>query len=160
MRIRTIEIEQWLPRPIGEVFAFFSDAHNLDRITPPWLHFTILTPPGVALRAGTLLDYRLRWHRLPFRWQSEITEWDPPRRFVDVQRQGPYLQWVHRHEFEPRAGGTWVRDRVDYAIAGGWLEPLLHRLLVGPDVRRIFAHRREALAKLFGPAPTLPGASL
>jgi len=150
VRIRRLEVEQWFPRPIDEVFAFFADAHNLDAITPPWLHFRIMTPAPIAMAAGTLIDYRLRLHRVPIRWRTRITAWEPPTRFVDCQIRGPYRQWLHEHMFESREGGTWMRDRIDYSLWGFGLEALLHRYFVGPDVQAIFAYRREKLAARLG----------
>lgn len=138
--------EQWLPQPIAAVFAFFSDAFNLEVITPNWLHFEVLTPAPIALGEGTLIDYRLRVRGLPLRWQSLITSWDPPHRFADVMQRGPYRWWRHTHAFETRSGGTLTRDEVDYGVPGG---ALVHRLVVGPDVRRIFAFRQRRLAELF-----------
>src|SRR5438105_4101409 len=90
VRIRTLIQEQWLPVARDKVFAFFADAGNLDAITPPWLHFQVVTPQPMTLQAGAVIDYRLRVHGLPMPWQSEITIWEPPHRFVDVQRRGPY----------------------------------------------------------------------
>ncbi|TAH37096.1 MAG: CDP-paratose 2-epimerase [Planctomycetota bacterium] len=150
MREYTLESEQWLPRPLEEVFAFFSDARNLDRITPPWLRFQVLTPQPVRLQPGARIDYKLRLRGIPLRWQSEITHWDPPRGFVDEQRRGPYRRWRHRHSFEARDGGTLVRDQVAYSVPGGWLAPFLQRVLVGRDLERIFAFRRAALRGLMG----------
>ena len=43
-RTYRIEREQWLARPIAEVFAFFGDATNLEAITPQWLRFSVITP--------------------------------------------------------------------------------------------------------------------
>ena len=44
-------------------------------------------------------------------------------------------------------GRTWMRDRVDYAVPGGWL---VDALFVRHDLRRIFDYRasrlRECLA--------------
>src|SRR3954454_2837172 len=85
LRIHTFTTELWLPRPVGEVFAFFSDAANLDQLTPPWLHFRILTSSPVPTHAGAVIDYRLRWHGLPLLWRTEIAAWGPPHRFVDRQ---------------------------------------------------------------------------
>jgi ligand-binding SRPBCC domain-containing protein len=149
VRISTLQTELWLPCPAEEVFAFFSDAHNLDALTPPWLHFRILTPRPIDLRRGARIDYRLRWRGIPLKWQTEISEWDPPHRFVDRQVRGPYRLWVHEHTFTPHEGGTLMRDRVDYAVPGWVLAPLLLRWVVGPDVQRIFAYRQERMKELF-----------
>ena len=135
----------WLPRPREEVFRFFSDAANLERLTPPWLNFHILTP-GIELRPGALIDYRLRLYGIPLRWQSEISRWEPPERFVDEQRRGPYRSWVHTHTFVEERGGTRVADAVDFEVPFGWLVGGL----VMRDVRRIFAFRTAALLRVFG----------
>jgi ligand-binding SRPBCC domain-containing protein len=152
VRLHTYATELWLPRRLGEVFAFFSDAANLDVLTPPWLHFRILTPSPIPMHAGAVIDYRLRWHGLPLRWRTAIAAWAPPHRFVDRQIRGPYLQWVHEHTFEERDGGTRMCDRVEYALPGGPLAALVQRWVVGPDVGRIFAYRQEKMRELFGRA--------
>jgi ligand-binding SRPBCC domain-containing protein len=140
----------WLPRPRAEVFAFFSDARNLERITPGFLTFRVLTPAPIAMRAGALIDYRLTLRGLPLSWKTEITEWDPPRRFVDVQRRGPYAEWVHTHTFEDEGDGTLVRDHVRYRLPGpAFVSPLVNALLVAPDTRRIFEYRHTALERQF-----------
>jgi len=103
----------------------------------------------VELRAGALLDYRLRVHGIPLTWQSEITVWEPPFRFVDVQKRGPYRAWIHEHTFESRDGGTLMRDRVQYAVTGS---ALVRNLLVAPDLDKIFNFRRVRLESIFGGA--------
>lgn len=137
-----LEREQYVPLPIEATFAFFSDARNLERLTPPWLHFEVLTPGTIELRAGALIDYRLRTRGIPVSWQSEITVWKPPYRFVDVQRRGPYRAWRHTHTFERLGAGTLVRDAVSYAVPGG---ALVNRLLVAPDLEKIFDYRAREL---------------
>lgn len=136
----------WLPAPLEQVFPFFADARNLERITPPWLRFRVLTPGEIPMAAGTRIDYRLRLHGLPLRWQSEITLWEPPLRFVDSQRRGPYRFWVHEHRFTAEAGGTRVLDSVDYLPPGG---RFADRLFVARQVAAIFAFRAEALRRQF-----------
>ncbi len=149
MRVRVLERAQHLARPLAEVFRLFADAGNLQRLTPPLLDFQILTPMPIEMRAGAIIDYRLKLHGLPIRWRTEITAWEPPYRFEDTQRRGPYRLWVHEHTFEARGGCTLARDRVRYAVAGG---ELVHRLLVAPDLNRIFDYRAARLAEAFGDA--------
>ena len=147
MTIFRLDQECRLPHPRTEVFQFFSDATNLQTITPPWMHFSILTPPPLVMRRELLIDYALRVRGLPVRWQSEITGWEPPFRFVDEQRRGPYRFWKHEHTFEEQDGGTLAKDSIQYAVWGG---ALVNRLLVRRDLEKIFAFRREKMLELFG----------
>ncbi len=144
-----LQREQWIPRPIEEVFTFFADAKNLEAITPPWLGFRILSPEPITMRVGARIVYRLRWRRLPLRWVTEIAEWAPPFRFVDVQRRGPYALWHHTHEFEAQEGGTRMWDQVRYALPWGPLGLLMHRLAVDRDVAAIFAYRASRVTEIF-----------
>jgi hypothetical protein len=148
MKIFTLETELWLPRPVSEVFPFFADAGNLQELTPPWLNFQILTSRPIQMRVGTLIDYKLYLRGVPVRWQSEITAWDPPTRFIDEQRRGPYQLWVHEHRFREKDGGTVVEDSVRYATLGG---ALIDWLLVRHDLKRIFDYRHRRLLNIFGP---------
>ena len=149
MKVREFLSELWLPQPREAVFAFFSEAQNLDAITPPWVRFRIVTPEPIAMKAGALIDYKLRVRGFPIRWRTIITEWNPPVRFVDEQLRGPYRLWIHEHEFEARDGGTLVRDRVRYAV---WFDFLVHNLFVRRDVASIFAYRTEQLQRRLRPS--------
>lgn len=146
MKIHTLHAEVIVPRPLEETFAFFADAHNLEKITPEWMQFHVLTPRPIAMQEGARIDYKLKLHRLPLRWQSLITVWQPPHRFVDEQSKGPYRRWVHEHLFRQVAGGTLVEDRVRYAVPGG---ALIHRLAVKRDIERIFEYRKAKLREIF-----------
>jgi ligand-binding SRPBCC domain-containing protein len=143
--VERLQSSQWIAARIDEVFPFFASARNLDLLTPPWLRFEILNS-DVEMKRGALIDYRLRLHGIPIRWQSEIVDWNPPIRFIDVQRRGPYGLWVHEHRFESRGGGTLVYDDVWYSTPGG---AFLGKLLVARDLDRIFSYRRARLEKHF-----------
>ncbi len=145
--VHRFEAELFLPRQVEEIFPFFADARNLQRITPPFLDFRVLTPGVIEMRPGTLIDYKLKVHGIPLRWRTRINAWEPPRRFVDEQLKGPYRQWIHEHTFEPRDGGTLCRDVVDYAVPGG---ALVNRFFVRKDVQKIFAYREKVLREIFG----------
>lgn len=149
MKVHLIELEQRLAPPPEEVFPFFAEALNLERITPPWLHFRVLSQEPARMEAGTMIGYRLRLRGVPIRWLTRIEEWDPNRRFVDRQVRGPYRHWHHTHEFVPDEGGTLMRDTVRYAMRGGPVGELARRAIVIGDLERIFAYRREQVERLF-----------
>jgi len=148
LRYHVLRREQRLPRPPHAVFPFFADAHNLEAITPPWLGFRVVTPRPIEMRAGALIEYRLRLRGLPLAWLTQIEDWTPGVRFVDVQLAGPYGLWHHTHEFAPDgAGGTVMRDTVRYALPLWPLGEVAHALLVRRDLAAIFDHRERAVAE-------------
>lgn len=148
LRVHILQRRQRIELPIARAFDFYGDAHNLERITPPWLGFEVATPGAIEMGVGTLIEYRLRLHRVPVRWRTRIEVWEPPRRFVDVQVRGPYSLWEHTHAFaEDGPGATVIEDRVRYSIPFGPLGEIAERLLVRRDLRRIFDYRREAVAR-------------
>lgn len=148
MHTYCLEREQWLSKPINEVFQFFSRPENLQVLTPEWLDFLIVDAPAV-LAAGSRIYYRLRWHGLPIRWTTEIGEWKPPYGFVDRALSGPYALWNHEHWFEPERDGTTMRDRVTYALPLGYAGRLAHWLVVKRDIEALFDFRARAMRQLF-----------
>jgi ligand-binding SRPBCC domain-containing protein len=144
-----LEREQFVPRPRSEVFAFFADAANLERITPPTLRFHILTPTPIEMRPGAVIDYRLSLLGIQFRWRTVIEVFEPETRFVDVQASGPYKLWRHTHSFEDAPGGTRIRDRVEYELPFGPLGHVTHALFVRRQLEGIFSYRRSFIDRLF-----------
>lgn len=138
---------QWLPRTPDEIWPFFSSAENLQRITPPWLDFKVVTPTPIEMGEGTLIDYKLKVHGLPIQWRSIIRDWDPPRQFVDEQLKGPYRLWHHTHVFEPKDDGTLARDVVRFRVPGG---RLMSAIFVRRDLEKIFTYRQQVLEQMFG----------
>ena len=135
-------------RPLEDVFEFFAAARNLELITPPWLRFRLIDGGPIEMGVGTLIEYRLKLHRVPIRWVSVIEEWQENQRFVDRQVRGPYRQWRHEHHFASVPGGTQVRDRVDYALPLGALGERAAIAFVRRDLERIFDYRAAAVANL------------
>ncbi len=148
MHIYVLEREQWLPRPINEIYEFFSRPENLQAITPPWLDFQMAETPD-TLKAGARIRYRLRWRWIPIRWTTEIAEWNPPHGFVDRALKSPYALWHHEHFFTAHDGRTLMRDRVRYALPFGMLGRIAHPLIVKRDVEKIFGFRAETMRRLF-----------
>lgn len=143
-----LERDTYIPSSIDQVFEFFSRAENLNGITPPWLHFKILTKFPIHMAKGTIIDYSLRLYGLPIRWRSQITKWTPPLTFEDTQIRGPYKIWIHSHLFRTQNEGTVMQDIVEYVLPGSILEPILH-FFVRRDLNRIFDYRENSLVKIF-----------
>ncbi len=156
MSTYVLEREQIVRAPLEEVFDFFSQARNLEALTPSWLRFHVLTPEPIVMHGGQVIEYRLRLRGVPLRWVSLIEEWDPGRMFVDRQLSGPYRLWHHTHEFASHPDGTLVRDRVRYQIPLGPLGALAHALFVRRDLERVFDFRHAAVTRLLErePVPT------
>ena len=147
-----LETSTLLPLKADDVFAFFANAENLERITPPELAFRILTPTPIDMREGTIIEYRLRLFGVPFSWRTRIVEWQPNDHFIDEQIRGPYRRWRHRHTFVECEEGTRMTDRVEYRLpflpAGAVALPLVRHQL-----DRIFRYRTDAIRELLGDVP-------
>lgn len=143
----------YVARDLDTTFRFFADAGNLQRLTPPWLDFRILTPQPIAMHPGARIDYEIRIHKVPIRWRTVISDWTPPHRFVDRQLRGPYWEWNHTHRFSPLDAGTVVEDEVRYRPIGG---ALAHALFVRRDLERIFTYRQQRILEVFGVAAREP----
>jgi ligand-binding SRPBCC domain-containing protein len=145
-----LERTQLVPLSRRRVFSFFEDATNLERITPPFLGFRILSPLPIAMKAGTLIDYRIRLFGVPLGWRTRIDVYEPPFRFVDTQLEGPYRSWRHTHLFDEQPEGTLITDQVDYELGFGPLGALARRLFVGRTLESVFDYRTRAVAALLG----------
>ena len=145
-----LQRQQVIRAPLDDVFDFFSDARNLERITPGWLHFRVLTEDPIEMKVGTRIRYRLRIAGVPVRWDTCITRWEPGKSFVDRQERGPYRLWIHTHTFQPIGGGVLMDDVVRYTLPFGPLGRLAHALWVRGALAQIFDYRFERIGEIFG----------
>jgi len=148
--VYVLERSQRVTTARAEVFAFFADAANLERMTPPQLGFTILTPQPIEMKKGAQIDYRIKLYGIPMKWKTVIEEYDPDDRFIDVQLKGPYAMWRHTHTFVDVEGGTQLGDRVVYELPFGPLGRVVHAAFVRRQLAQIFDHRERVMRELFG----------
>jgi len=147
--IHIFEQKQHVPSPRESLFAFFADAQNLERITPPQLRFEILRRDPGEVHQGMHIEYRLRLFGIPFGWKTLIESYEQNVSFVDLQLKGPYKLWRHTHTFEDDGAGTLMRDRVEYELPLGPLGYIAHALFVRRQIQQIFAFRRTFIDELF-----------
>ncbi len=139
------EAAKWVPYKLDFVFTFFSEAKNLEKITPPWVDFRVQKLSTARIEKGSVIDYKLKIKGLPAKWRSEITTWKPMEYFVDEQLKGPYKLWHHTHSFIPLKNGTLMTDRVIYQMPLGILGDFMRLVLVHRDVKTIFAYRSKVI---------------
>ena len=150
MKLYRLERRQILPISLEKAWAFFSDPHNLQQITPVWLDFKITHPISGKMYPGMIIRYRLKTlFQIPTTWITEITHVDAPYFFVDEMRLGPYRLWHHQHRFIEQTGGIEMQDTVHYALKFGWFGQILHNMLIRTKLMEIFDYRHAALDTIF-----------
>ncbi len=140
---------QYLPVPNDTVFSFFSDAENLERITPAFLNFKIASQSTAKIQKDTLFEYHLKIRGLPVKWRSKIADWDPINSFIDTQLKGPYYVWHHYHRFHQYQGGTIIEDEVYFALPRIPIIASLISTWVKRDVASIFDYRKKVIKGFF-----------
>lgn len=150
MQLETLERAQFFPKPLDEVWTYFTDIENLDKFTPPFFRLRILTPERPELYEGQRIDYTLSLFGLPFAWTTHIDEVNYPKYFVDSQARGPYKHFRHTHEFWPSEEGTLMIDRLEFKVGWGPIGWLVQRLVVRPLLERIFDHRCQECQRVLG----------
>ena len=145
----TFRAQTKIPGNIEDVFKFFSDAQNLELITPPELSFKITSPIPIKMETGALIEYKIRLFGFSFRWKSIISKWEQNRQFIDEQLKGPYSKWVHTHTFEKNEGIIIINDTVNYRLPFAPFGEIVLPL-VKMQLKRIFDYRSKRIFELIG----------
>lgn len=148
--IYTLEVEQELDLSIEEAWDFFSSPKNLEKITPEEMGFKITCKDPGKMYSGQIISYTVGiFPGIRSNWITEITHVDYLKVFVDEQRFGPYAMWHHEHHFRMEGDKLIMTDKVSYKVPLGILGRIMHPILVGPKLKKIFSHREEILNELF-----------
>jgi len=151
-KVYRLEQSQLIATERKAVFGFFSNAFNLEKLTPGFLNFQILTEGPIDIQKDTIIEYRIKLFGIPMFWRTRIERFEPDTVFIDSQVKGPYALWRHTHTFEDVPEGTLMRDIVIYKLPFGFLGTIAHALFVRRTLKKIFEFRRDALAGSIGVA--------
>lgn len=150
MKVFTYKIQQFLPIDINTAWDFFSDPQNLQKITPPWLGFKILSHLPEKMFPGMLIVYKVTpIPGLPVTWMTQINVIREKEFFIDEQKFGPYKLWHHKHTFIEKENGVEMTDEVTYSPGFGFLSGIINRKIVSKKIDSIFSYRKDVLNRLF-----------
>ena len=143
--------EQQLNCNIETAWEFFSSPHNLSKITPKDMGFTVTSELGdEEIYEGMEISYTVSpILRIPMKWKTLITDVKFQKSFTDLQAKGPYKYWSHFHELEANDKGVLVKDTVSYEMPFGFLGTIAHNLFVKKKLESIFNYRYQFLEKKF-----------
>lgn len=148
--MRILKQEQFLPISLEEAWEFFSTPLNLNVITPPDMHFEIISELPKKIHPGLLIHYKIMpVMHIKMNWTTEITEVVEFDHFVDEQRKGPYRYWHHEHHFKSVDGGVMMTDILHYDIGMSFLGWIAGELFVHQRVDDIFDYRFKKLQHYF-----------
>lgn len=149
MKKYILKREQFISKPLKEVFSFFEKPENLTEITPKNLGFTILNSTPIKMEKDALISYRIKLLGIPVYWQTRISDYNAPHSFTDEQLKGPYSLWIHSHTFSESNGGTLMKDEVLYSIPLGLLGEIAHFIYVKKELENIFDFRASVISNIF-----------
>ena len=150
MPIYTLHRTQRVRFGLEQCWDFFSNPHNLEKITPPSLNFRVKTDLPAEIYPGLMIEYKVSpLFGIPVSWLTEIVQVNKPHHFVDEQRVGPYRLWHHEHFFrDVGPDEVEVRDLIHYVPPFGPMGVIINALAIRPQLGRIFDFRAGALEKL------------
>jgi ligand-binding SRPBCC domain-containing protein len=144
---------QFVNTDLETCWKFFSAPSNLQKITPEYMGFEVLTEVPHEMYEGLMISYTVRpLFGIPMNWVTEITHVKDRTFFVDEQRKGPYKIWHHEHHFKAVEGGVEMTDIVSYEVPFGIFGKLAHPLIVRKKLEEIFEYRFKVVDELFPPA--------
>src|SRR5215213_2767990 len=124
------------------VFAFHELPDALERLTPPWESSNIIQASDLKVGSRAIIETRI-FGLYPVRWVAEHTVYDPPHMFEDVQIEGPFRRWRHRHIIKPHPAGAVLRDEIEYEPPLGFIGQLTASFIIVPRLEKVFEYRHH-----------------
>lgn len=154
-KVFSLKRVQEIPITIDEAWKFFSTPHNLERITPNDIKFSIIgDKEEKKMYAGQMISYIIKpILGIPIYWLTEITHVNEPYYFTDEQRVGPYKLWHHQHHFKSIENGVEMIDIVHYRMPLGFIGRFANALFIRKKLHNIFKYRQKTIEEHFGKMP-------
>ena len=132
------------PRP--EVFDWFERKGSFRRLMPPW-EVAEEVRADETLEDGAQRIFRFPMGPIKMTWVAEHLGYQPPEKFEDIMKKGPFRSWHHVHRFIEKDGGTVVHDEVDYKLPMGILGRIFGSRNVRNRLNRMFRARENRLIR-------------
>jgi len=105
-----------MPVSAEALFAWHERPGAFERLTPGFMPARVLDRAG-GIRDGATVSLAVPVGPVTTRWDLEHRGYVAGREFSDVQRQGPFAAWEHRHLMEPAGPAASVlEDRITYRL--------------------------------------------
>jgi len=151
MSYTEIKRQQLIKTDIDSLWNFISSPNNLDKITPKWMKFEIISKNGDnIIFPGMIITYKISpLLNAPIKWITRITYVKKKIAFIDEQDKGPYKKWTHEHRLEETPKGIIMYDNIKYIPPFGIIGKITNWIFIKKRVNEIFDYRKEALDKIF-----------
>ena len=135
---------------LKKTWDFFSQAKNLNMLTPPDMNFKINSGESPDFYQGKIITYKISlFYFLKFNWTTEITKVEDQVCFIDKQLFGPYKLWHHEHYFVDNNDGTiTIIDKVKYSLYFFPFSRIVHQLFIRKKLFDIFTYRSKMISKI------------
>jgi Uncharacterized conserved protein len=146
-----LHYEQFLEASMEEVWNFFSNANNLETLTPPKMKMNVRTKLANPI---VYKDMRIAYtvaplFGIPVFWETKIIEVEVHSYFIDIQRRGPFKSWKHTHTFIQQENGVMMNDDIEYELPLGKLGDFFHQPLVLKNLKELFVYRQQICKEIF-----------
>ena len=162
--METLKTQLWLSQSLEEVWEFHKDIHNLVKISPDFLKLSLVNLPE-KIEKGASFEIRSnnKFFKNFLKWSVEYIDWHEEadlKYFIDLQKEGPFNYWKHKHEFRrgpkellvdekkftAKNEGTWIVDTLEYE-----LKPQLKGFtwVAEKMITQLFVFRKRRLEKIF-----------
>ena len=149
MKVRIVKRTSVVQLPIAEAFQVFSNPVSAERLMPAAMRFRLTNEMTEPIKAGTVLQYRFSFYRIPIRWRVRVESVEPPYSFAYVQLRGPFARWRHSQTFSAVDDqATEVLDRFEFVPPFGRIGEFAYYIFLRAKIRELFEYRSNRMDRV------------